>query len=151
MSRAVRSRPVVVAAIVGAALVVNLVVYAVGRAAGGDFTFSRAGVPTEVGAATVAGFTTVPLLLGLLVVALLCRRWPVIARVATVVAPVLAVVTVGLMTLPADFDTVSTLTLALCHLTLAPLSVLGVRALRGAADAGRRLPSPATAPASPRP
>jgi hypothetical protein len=126
-----RSRPLVVAAAVGTAVVVNLVVHALGRAAGGSFTFTRAGAPTGVDAATVAGFSAVPLLLGLVVVALLCRRWPLVARMALVVAPVLAVVTVGLMTLPVDLDTVSTVTLALCHLTLAPISVLAIRALRG--------------------
>lgn len=133
MNALTRSRPVVVAAAVGTAVVVNLVVYGLGRAAGGSFTFTRAGVPTAVDAATVAGFSAVPLLLGLVVVALLGRRWPVVARMAVVVAPVLAVVTVGLMTLPVDLDTVSTVTLALCHLTLAPISVLAIRALRGQA------------------
>jgi hypothetical protein len=48
-------------------------------------------------------------------------------------------VTILLMTIPADFDTASTVTLALCHVTLAPLSVLGLLALRpscaGAAQA----------------
>lgn len=143
--RARHPRPVIVAATVGTAVVVNLVVYAAGRAAGADFTFTSAGTVTQVDALTVVGFTVVPLLLGLTVVALLCRRWPVVATVAMVVAPALAVVTVGLMTVPADFDTASTVTLALCHLTLAPLSVLGVRALRGPATvAGAELPSPAT-------
>ncbi len=125
-----RSRPLVVAAAVVAAVVVNLVVFAVGRAAGGSFTFTRSGTPATVDAATVAGFSAVPLLLGLVLVALLARRWPLVARVALVVAPVLAVVTIGLMTLPVDLDTVSTVTLALCHLTLAPISVLAIRALR---------------------
>ena len=142
--RSPRPRPVIVAATVGAAAAVNLVVYAAGRAAGADFTFTSAGTVTQVDALTVVGFTVVPLLLGLTVVALLCRRWPVVATVAMVVAPVLAVVTVGLMTVPADFDTASTVTLALCHLTLAPLSVVGIRALRGPASvAAAELPSPA--------
>ncbi len=153
MSTASWSRAAVVAATVGAAVLVDLVVYAIGRAAGGTFTFPSAGsgVATTVDAVTVAGFAAVPLLIGLTVVALLCRRWPVVATVATVVAPVLAVVTVGLMTVPADFDTVSTLTLALCHLTLAPLSVLGIRALRGPAGAVDELPSLATTSARSRP
>ena len=133
MSAARRSRPAVIAAAVGVALVANLVVFAVGRALGGSFTFTREGTATTVDAATVAGFTVVPLLLGLVVVALLARRFPVVATVASIVAPVLAVVTIGVMTLPAGFDTVSTVALALCHLVLAPVSVLGVRALRATA------------------
>ena len=67
--RARHPRPVIVAATVGAAVVVNLVVYAAGRAAGADFTFTSAGTVTQVDALTVVGFTVVPLLLGLTVVA----------------------------------------------------------------------------------
>ncbi|MEU4791191.1 hypothetical protein ACFWRG_05375 [Micromonospora tulbaghiae] len=33
------------------------------------------------------------------------------------------------MTLPADLDTTSTITLAVCHLTLAPIIVVAVTAL----------------------
>ncbi|WP_380167788.1 DUF6069 family protein [Jannaschia sp. R86511] len=123
------SRPVVVAAAVAVAVVANLVLYAVGRAAGGSFEFTAAEQLTEVGAVTVAGFSAVPLGVGLVVVALLARhRW--VTTTAAVVAPLLAVVTIVVMTVPADLDTVSTLTLAGCHLTLAPISFLAVRALR---------------------
>ena len=86
--------------------------------------------PAGVDAATVAGFATVPLLVGLVLAALLARRWPRVLTVAQVVAPVLALVTVPLMTLPADFDRVSTAALALGHVVLAPVSVLALRALR---------------------
>lgn len=68
--------------------------------------------------------------LGLIVVALLARRLVWIARVAMVVAPVLAVVTIGVMTLPVDLDTISTVTLATCHLTLVPISIVAIRRLR---------------------
>ena len=147
MSPVRRSRPTVVAATVAAAVAVNLVVYTGGSAMGADFTFTSSGQATHVDALTVVGFTAVPLSIGLTAVALLCRRWPVVATLAMVVAPVLAVATVLVMTVPADFDTASTVTLALCHLTLAPLSVLGIRALRLPTVAGPVLPSPATAPA----
>ena len=114
---------------VAAAVVLNLIIYAVGRAAGGSFQFTANGVVNEVGAITVAGFTAVPLLIGLVLVALLSRLWSWVTRAAAVVAPVLAIVTIFVMTLPADLDTASTVALALGHVTLAPISVVAVLAL----------------------
>ncbi len=125
------SRPVVIAVAVAAAVVLNLLVYALGRAAGGSFRFTSAGAAAEVDAVTVAGFSAVPLLLGLTAVALLAPRFGWVAPAAMAVGTLLAVATVPLMTLPADFDTVSTVTLALCHLMLVPILVLAVRALTG--------------------
>ena len=43
------------------------------------------------------------------------------------------------MTVPADLDDVSTMTLAVCHVVLAPVSVLALRALGGRTGAGRRV------------
>jgi hypothetical protein len=54
-------------------------------------------------------------------------RW--VHRAALVAGPVLAAGTIVTMTLPADFDTVSTVTLAVCHLTLVPIIVAAVTAL----------------------
>lgn len=114
---------------VSTAVLANLALYGMGRLAGGAFTFTRDGRPTEVDAWTVAGFSAVPLGAGLFAVALLARRLPWAARLAAVVAPVTAVATIGIMTIPADFDTVSTLSLAACHLTLVPVSLAAIRAL----------------------
>ncbi|WP_200938453.1 DUF6069 family protein [Cellulomonas sp. Root137] len=128
----VRTRPaaVVVVGAVLVAVVVNLAIYGIGRAAGADYEFTAAGgSPSTVDALTVAGFTAVPLLVGLTVAALL-RRWSWAIPTALVVAPVLAVATILVMTVPADFDTASTVTLACCHLALVPISVLALRALR---------------------
>ncbi|WP_250038091.1 DUF6069 family protein [Paractinoplanes maris] len=122
-----RSRPAIITLAVVAAVVINLLVYAVGRAAGGSFRFTADGVTNEVDAVTVAGFSAVPLLVGLVLVALLGRLGSWVSRVAAIVAPVLAVVTILVMTLPADLDRASTITLALCHVTLAPISVLAIR------------------------
>lgn len=124
------SRGVVVLAAVVGAVVCNLLVYGVGRLAGGDFAFTRAGSTVDVDAVTVAGFSAVPLGLGLIVVALLARRLFWIARVAIVVAPVLAIATIAIMTIPVDSDTVSPMTLATCHLTLVPISIVAIRRLR---------------------
>lgn len=124
------SRGVVVLAAVGTAVVVNLLVYAVGRLADGDFTFTRDASTIEVDAVTVAGFSAVPLGLGLTIVALLAPRLPWTAGVAIVVAPALAVATIAIMTLPVNLDTISTVALATCHLTLVPISIVAIRRLR---------------------
>jgi len=138
-----RSRVAVVALGAGAAVAVNLLVYAAGRAAGGTFRFTSAGAPAEVDAVTVAGFSAVPLLAGLAAVALLAPRAPWVVRAALVAGPLLAVATIAVMTVPADFDTTSTVTLALCHLTLVPITIAAVlaigrrsRAVPRRADAG---------------
>lgn len=128
MSTAVRSRWVIVPLAVVLAVLVNLVVFGIGHLAGGSFTFTAAAIGlTTVTATTVAGFTAVPLGVGLIVVAALVPRLPWVSPVASVIAPVLAVGTIFTMTLPADLDAVSTVTLAACHLTLAAISVLAVR------------------------
>ncbi|WP_236028434.1 DUF6069 family protein [Paractinoplanes lichenicola] len=119
----------VIAAVVVMAAVVNLLVFVVGRALGGSFEFTSNGVVNQVDALTVVGFSAVPLLIGLVVVVLLVRFGDWVTRTATIVAPVLAVVTILVMTLPADLDGASTIALSLCHVTLAPISVAAVRAL----------------------
>jgi hypothetical protein len=122
-------RPVLVALGGLTAVVVNLAVYGIGRAAGGSFRFTSAGAPAEVDAVTVAGFSAVPLLIGLTAVALLAPLGTWVTRAALVVGPLLAVGTIALMTLPADFDAASTTTLALCHLTLVPITIAAVLAI----------------------
>jgi hypothetical protein len=123
------SRPALVAAAAVLAAIVNVLIYLVGRAAGGTFTFTAGAGPAEVDAVTVAGFSAVPLMAGLTVVALLAPRVRWVHRAALVAGPVLAAGTIVTMTLPADFDTVSTVTLAVCHLTLVPIIVAAVTAL----------------------
>ncbi|MEV6304283.1 DUF6069 family protein [Actinoplanes sp. NPDC051861] len=132
-----RSRAAVVAAAVAAAVVVNLVVHGIGRAAGGTFRFTAATGPAEVDAITVTGFSAVPLLIGLTVVALLAPFASWVTRAALIAGPALAVGTILGMTVPADFDTTSTVTLALCHLTLVPIIVVAVRALARRAETVR--------------
>lgn len=124
-----RSRWAVVALGGAVAVAVNLVIYGIGRAAGGTFRFTSPSGPTEVDASTVAGFSAVPLLIGLTAVALLAPFATWVIRAAMVVGPMLAVGTILLMTLPADFDTTSRVALALCHVTLVPISIAAVRAI----------------------
>lgn len=132
-------RPAVVALSGVVAVVANLVVYGAGRAAGGTFRFTSAGMPAEVDAVTVAGFSAVPLLIGLTAVALLAPLGSWVIRVASVVGPLLAVGTILVMTVPADFDIASTATLAVCHVTLVPISIAAVVAI------GRRTQATRTA------
>ena len=126
-----RRRLLVIAAAVGAAVLVNLILYGIGRAAGGTFHFTSPSGPAIVDGVTVAAFSALPLLIGLVAVAVLARLGDWVVRTALVVGPLLAVATIALMTLPADFDTVSTLTLALCHLTLVPVIIVAIRAKDG--------------------
>jgi hypothetical protein len=130
------SRPALVAAAGGIAVLVNLALYLAGRAAGGTFVFTSPDGPAEVDAVTVAGFSAVPLLVGLAAVALLAPRAAWAVRAAAVIGPVLAVGTIAVMTLPADFDAISKTTLALCHLTLVPIVLVAVAAI------GRRVAAP---------
>jgi hypothetical protein len=123
-------RAAVVALGVTAAVVLNLAVYAIGRAAGATYRFTSRGEPAEVDALTVAGFTAVPLLIGLTAVALLAPRAGWVATAALIAGPLLAVATVPLMTVPADFDTASTAALAMCHLMLVPVIVVAVLRMR---------------------
>ncbi|GAB2620655.1 hypothetical protein Aab01nite_35130 [Paractinoplanes abujensis] len=83
----------------------------------------------RVDALTVAGFGALPLLIGLGLVALLSRLGGWGTRTAVIVAPVPAPAPIVVMTLPADFDGVSTLTPAVCHVVLAVVSVVAVLAL----------------------
>jgi hypothetical protein len=81
-----------------------------------------------VDAVTVAGFSAGPLGLGLLAVLLLrANRWT--GRVALWVAPLLAVATILVMTIPVPLDRTSTVALAACHLTLVPISIVTIRRL----------------------
>ena len=134
-----RSAVRIVALAVTTAVVLNVAVHAVGRAAGGSFRFTSPRGPAEVDWVAVAVFSAVPLLLGLVLATVLARRWAWVMPTALVVAPALALVTVALMTVPADLDDVSTMTLAVCHVVLAPVSVLALRALGDRTGAGRRV------------
>lgn len=119
---------VIVMAVTGA-VVLNLSIYLVGRACGGAFTYTQGGKPSRVDATAVALMSAVPALIGLMVVAWLSPRWPTVITAAKVIGPLMAVATIGLMTLPARFDTTTTLSLTAMHLTLIPVTWLALRTL----------------------
>jgi hypothetical protein len=118
-----------VAGTVVASLLGNLAVYGVGMAAGGSFDLTSDGATAHVSAATVAGMTVVPLLVGMVLAALLSLRWLGVVRVAQVVGAALSLATIG-GTVAADFDAVSTVTLAAMHVVIAAAIVVGLGAMR---------------------
>ena len=124
-----RSRALIIAAAAGAAVLINLILYGVGRAAGGTFRFTAPTGPAVVDGVTVAAFSALPLLAGLVAVALLSRFGLWVVRTALIVGPLLAVATIVAMTLPTDLDATSKVTLALCHLALVPIIIVAVRLL----------------------
>ncbi len=130
---AVRTKRITVIALAaGGALAANLLIYAIGRAFGGAFTYTQHHKTIHVDVAAVSTMSVVPLVVGLALVAWLSRTWPAMITTAQVVATVLAVATIGLMTLPAGFDTTSTLFLASMHIAIVPASLFALGALRRA-------------------
>ena len=120
------SRPAAVLGPTVAAVVANLIIWAIAKAAGVNFEATNNG---EVPASGIIFITAAPMLVGLTAAVLLAYRWPGILRVAEIVGSVLAIATIGL-TIAADFDLSSTIALALMHVTLIPAIVIGLEGLR---------------------
>ena len=129
--------PWLVVLAVGTAVVVNLVIRTIGALAGGSFGFTAATGPAVVDHLTVVGFTIVPLSIGVTAVAVLGRGWGWVFTVAMVVAPVLELGSILGMTVPADFDLTSKITLAACHVALVPISLVAIAALRARRQSDR--------------
>ncbi|MGH3612217.1 MAG: DUF6069 family protein [Pseudonocardia sp.] len=118
-----------VVATVVAALLVNLVIWAIGAAAGGSFELTNGDVTQSAAPGGVVVMTVVPLLVGMTLAALLSYRWLGAIRVAQVVGPALALLTI-VSTLMADFDGPSTVALTAMHVAIAPIVVAGLEAMR---------------------
>jgi hypothetical protein len=129
MSRGARRGLIVVLSTV-IACAVNLAIFGIGMLAGADYRFVNAGTSLQVDAVTLAGFSIVPLAIGLTLAATLSRRWRWVIPTALIVGPVLALGTIIVMTLPAGFTTPSFVALAMCHVALVPAMVFALRALR---------------------
>ncbi|WP_069162148.1 DUF6069 family protein [Nocardia altamirensis] len=123
------NRPIAIVGSVIVAVVVNLIVWLLGEAAGGSFEVVDKGVTTYVGGGGVVFSSAVPLLVGMTLAALISYVWVGVLRVAQIVGSVLAVATIGL-TLAAAFDTATTVALSVMHIVLAPVLVVGLEALR---------------------
>jgi len=118
-----------IAAVLAGLLITNQVVHAIGRALGGAFTYPQNGTTVRVDPIAVTVMSLGPLIVGLALVAALALRWPAVIRLARIAAPVLAVATIAVMTIPAGFDTTSAVCLAVMHLTTIPAALLALNAL----------------------
>ncbi|MGW0023061.1 DUF6069 family protein [Rhodococcus sp. NPDC003383] len=122
-------RPVVVVAAVAGALVLNLVLWLIGLAAGGSFEHTDAGATVSAAPGGVVLMTVVPLGIGLAVAVLLGLWWRGFLRIAQVVGALLPLATIA-GTLSADFDTASTVTLTLMHVVIAVVAVVALEKVR---------------------
>ena len=124
----------VIAAVV-LTVAVNLVVYGVGAALGATYRFTAATGPAHVDALTLSGFTAVPLLVGLAVVAVLSRWWGWVPPVALAVAVLGAIGSIPFMPFSVDLDLASAIALAIAHVVVATGATAGILAIR---SLGRR-------------
>ncbi|MFB7877757.1 MULTISPECIES: DUF6069 family protein [unclassified Nocardia] len=123
------NRPVAVLGGVVAAVVLNLIVWGIGAAAGGSFVVTDGDTVSDVAPGGVVIMSAVPLLIGLTAAVLVSYLWTGVLRVAEVVGSVLAVATIGL-TVAADFDTASTVALSVMHVVLVPVIVVALEGVR---------------------
>lgn len=122
-------RPGIVGIAAVVALAANLAIYGIGRAAGGTFSYTQSGNRSTVDAVAVTIMSVGPLTVGLGVLAWLAPRWPALIRAGKIAVPVLALGTIALMTVPAHFDTTSTMFLSGMHVALIPISLHALAAL----------------------
>jgi hypothetical protein len=120
------NRLIVIATAVAGVLAFNLLIYVMGLAFGGASTYVQSGKATRVDALAVTLLTVGPLTTGLTLVTWLSRKWPVLIATSKVIGPLLAVATIGMMTIPAHFDTTSTIILATMHIALIPATLLAL-------------------------
>ncbi|WP_431963751.1 DUF6069 family protein [Nocardia sp. bgisy134] len=123
------NRPVAVLGAAAAAVLVNLVVWLIGAAAGGSFILVDGTKTQDVAPGGVVVMSAVPLLIGLTAAALLSYRWVGVLRVAAAVGSVLTLATIA-GTVAAAFDTASTVALAIMHVMLVPVIVVSMEGLR---------------------
>lgn len=123
------NRPVAVLGAAAAAVVLNLIVWAIGAAAGGSFMVTMEGKAESVAPGGVILMSTVPLLIGLTVAVLLSYVWTGVLRTAAVVGSLLSLGTIA-MTVDADFDTASTVALSVMHVVLVPAIVIALEGVR---------------------
>nr|WP_296773922.1 DUF6069 family protein [Rhodococcus sp. (in: high G+C Gram-positive bacteria)] len=118
------------------ALVVNLVLWLIGLAAGATFELTDAGTTMAVAPGGVVMLTVVPMMVGMGIAALVSLRWLPIVRIAQVIGFVAPLATIA-MTVAADFDAASTAALSLMHVVIAVVVPAGLEAMhRGITAAG---------------
>lgn len=129
------NRPVAVLGAVVAAVVVNLIVWAIGAAAGGSFVTVDNGQLFDVAPGGVIMMSAVPLLIGLTVAVLVSYVWTGVLRTAAVVGSALSLATIA-MTVSSNFDTATTIALSVMHVVLVPIMVISLEGVRRSITAG---------------
>ncbi|MFE3542566.1 DUF6069 family protein [Nocardia sp. NPDC059177] len=125
----VLNRAVAVLGGVVAAVVLNLIVWGIGEAAGGEFVTTDGDKLMDVAPGGVVLMSAVPLLIGLTLAVLISYLWTGVLRVAAVIGSVLTIATIAL-TVDADFDTASTIALSVMHVVLVPVIVIALEGVR---------------------
>ncbi|MBJ8340713.1 hypothetical protein JGU71_17615 [Antrihabitans sp. YC3-6] len=112
------------------ALVINLVIWLIGLAAGASYDAQDGDEVMRVAPGGVIFLSTLPTIVGMTAAALLSLKWTVILRVAQVVGPVLAIATIA-TTATTEFDsTTSQVFLSLMHVALAAVLYVGLEGMR---------------------
>ncbi|MGH3787743.1 MAG: DUF6069 family protein [Pseudonocardiaceae bacterium] len=119
------------------AVVANLAILLIGRAADASFVVMDAGSPHEVTAWSVVVATVPPLVLGTGLAALLARWWPGAIRLAQVIGGGLALLTVAGPVM-ADTDGATRLALALMHVVPGVAVVVSLELMRRRIRPGRK-------------
>jgi len=114
---------------VGACVLVNELLLALGHLLSGTFTYTTDGQATEVTTVSVLIMTAGPLILGVAVLAGLARWLPALVTTAAAVGCFLALATVAVMTLPVNLDAPSTTCLALMHVVVGTTLLVAARRL----------------------
>jgi small-conductance mechanosensitive channel len=123
------NRPKAIAFTIVGALVLNVIIWLIGKAAGGSFEFFQDGKMNSAAPGGVIMLTVVPTLIGMTVAALLVPYWSSVIRVAQVIGPVLALATIYL-TIDAAFDGASTVALSAMHVILAIAIFVGLESMQ---------------------
>ncbi|WP_072804986.1 DUF6069 family protein [Rhodococcoides yunnanense] len=127
------ARPQAIIVTTVAALVGNLVLWLIGLVADASFELTDGDTTMAVAPGGVVTLTVIPVLLGTAIAAVVSRWWLPVIRIAQVVGILAPLGTIAL-TLAADFDTPSTVTLSLMHVVIAVVVPLGLESMRRGAS-----------------
>ena len=107
------------------ALAVNVVLFAIGATAGLDYAVEAGDSVWGVMGVGVVIITTILLIPGMTLAALLSLRWKRIIPAAQIVGSAISILTI-VLTFSVGFDTASAIVLAVMHVVAVPILVLGL-------------------------
>lgn len=111
------------------AVSVNVVLFAIGAGAGLDYAVKAGDSVWGVMGVGVVMVSTILLVPGMIIAALLSLRWNRAIRVAQVAGSAASLLSIGL-TFAVGFDTGSAIVLALMHVVAVPILVLGLELIK---------------------